>query len=85
MCLHLLQIPEDEEVSVVIEDDGTLVDSEEFFKKLPSQTVFIFLFPGEQWKGGKRTVVGWLLSQQPVKRPSSKLSPRKNGSSNTQT
>ncbi|XP_076472664.1 DNA fragmentation factor subunit beta-like [Babylonia areolata] len=46
-----LQIPEDEEVSVVIEDDGTLVDSEAFFKKLPSQTVFIFLQGGEKWKG----------------------------------
>eukprot|EP00745_Piridium_sociabile_P023471 TRINITY_DN36607_c0_g1_i7.p1 TRINITY_DN36607_c0_g1~~TRINITY_DN36607_c0_g1_i7.p1 ORF type:complete len:167 (-),score=25.84 TRINITY_DN36607_c0_g1_i7:3-503(-) len=41
----------DEKVSVVIEDDGTLVDSEAFFKKLPSQTVFIFLQPGEKWRG----------------------------------
>ncbi|KAK7094135.1 DNA fragmentation factor subunit beta-like [Littorina saxatilis] len=46
-----LHIPEDEEVTVVIEDDGTVVDSESFFKKLPSQTVFIFLIEGEIWKG----------------------------------
>ena len=47
------QIPEDEAVTIVIEDDGTLVDSEAFFRKLPSQTVFIFLRAGEKWKGGK--------------------------------
>ena len=50
---HTSQIPEDEEVMIVIEDDGTLVDSEAFFRKLPSQTVFIFLRAGEEWKGGK--------------------------------
>ena len=42
---------------VVIEDDGTLVDSESFFKKLPSQTVFIFLRAGEKWKAGKTRIV----------------------------
>ncbi|KAL8617232.1 hypothetical protein ACOMHN_065632 [Nucella lapillus] len=46
-----LEIPEEEEVSVVIEDDGTLVDSEAFFKKLPSQTVFIFLLSEERYRG----------------------------------
>lgn len=46
-----LQVPDDEEVSVVLEDDGTEVDSESFFKKLPQQTVFIFLLDGEQWRG----------------------------------
>jgi hypothetical protein len=30
-------------VTVVIEDDGTVVDDEKFFKKLPAQTVFVFL------------------------------------------
>lgn len=49
-----MQIPENEEVTIVIEDDGTLVDSEEFFKKLPPQTVFVFLCRGEHWKGGKK-------------------------------
>lgn len=46
-----LQIADREKVTVVIEDDGTVVDSDEFFKKLPSQTVFVFLLKGEQWKG----------------------------------
>jgi len=40
-------------VTVVIEDDGTVVDDEKFFKKLPAQTVFVFLKTGEQWRGGK--------------------------------
>lgn len=46
-----LQIGEGEEVAVVLEDDGTVVDSESFFSKLPQQTVFIFLLEGEQWRG----------------------------------
>lgn len=40
-------------MTVVIEDDGTVVDDEKFFKKLPAQTVFVFLKTGEQWRGGK--------------------------------
>ncbi|XP_050411895.1 DNA fragmentation factor subunit beta isoform X2 [Patella vulgata] len=46
-----LKIPEDE-VTIVLEDDGTLVDSDAFLKTLPTQTVFVFLRNGEQWKGG---------------------------------
>ncbi|XP_041378450.1 DNA fragmentation factor subunit beta-like [Gigantopelta aegis] len=45
-----LKIPLDD-VHVVIEDDGTLVDSETFFKKLPAQTVFVFLRDGQIWRG----------------------------------
>jgi hypothetical protein len=44
---------EESKVTVVIEDDGTVVDDEKFFKKLPAQTVFVFLKTGEQWRGGK--------------------------------
>lgn len=45
-----LQI-EESKVTVVIEDDGTVVDDDKFFKKLPAQTVFVFLKTGEQWRG----------------------------------
>lgn len=40
-----------EDVTVVIEDDGTAVTDDKFFKKLPAQTVFVFLKKGETWRG----------------------------------
>ena len=40
-------------VTVVLEDDGTVIDSDTFFKKLPAQTVLVFLKKGERWGGGK--------------------------------
>ncbi|XP_048780692.2 DNA fragmentation factor subunit beta-like [Ostrea edulis] len=40
-----------DEVTVVIEDDGTVVADDKFFKKLPAQTVFVFLKKGEKWRG----------------------------------
>lgn len=40
-------------MTVVLEDDGTLIDSDAFFKKLPAQTVLVFLKKGEKWGGGK--------------------------------
>uniref|UniRef100_A0A0B7BH20 CIDE-N domain-containing protein n=1 Tax=Arion vulgaris TaxID=1028688 RepID=A0A0B7BH20_9EUPU len=46
-----LQIPKEEDVTLVLEDDGTIVDSENFFETLPSQTVFVFLKEGEKWTG----------------------------------
>ncbi|XP_052829677.1 DNA fragmentation factor subunit beta isoform X2 [Octopus bimaculoides] len=38
------------EVRVVLEDDGTLVDSS-YFKRLPPQTVFVLLRKDEKWSG----------------------------------
>lgn len=38
-------------VTVVLEDDGTVIDSDAFFKKLPAQTVLVFLKKGERWGG----------------------------------
>ncbi|KAH3817843.1 DNA fragmentation factor subunit beta-like [Dreissena polymorpha] len=40
-----------ETVTIVLEDDGTLVDSNTFFQKLPAQTVLVFLREGEKWGG----------------------------------
>ena len=42
-----------ESVTIVIEDDGTEVENDAFFKKLPAQTVFVFLRKGEKWRGGR--------------------------------
>ncbi|CAI9734466.1 DNA fragmentation factor subunit beta [Octopus vulgaris] len=39
-----------DEVSVVLEEDGTLVDSS-YFKALPPQTVFVLLKKDEKWPG----------------------------------
>lgn len=44
---------DEKEVTVVLEDDGTLIESDTFFKKLPAQTVLVFLKKGEKWGGGK--------------------------------
>ncbi|KAL3861940.1 hypothetical protein ACJMK2_007950 [Sinanodonta woodiana] len=48
-CEKLKMNPE--EITIVIEDDGTVVESEAFFKKLPAQTVLVFLRKGEKWRG----------------------------------
>ncbi|XP_002733830.1 DNA fragmentation factor subunit alpha-like [Saccoglossus kowalevskii] len=37
------------EATVVLEDDGTEVDEDEYFQLLPSNTVFILLNRGERW------------------------------------
>lgn len=49
--IYILQL-NPEEVTVLIEDDGTAVTDDKFFKKLPAQTVFVFLKKGETWRGG---------------------------------
>lgn len=45
-----LQIDPDT-VTVVLEDDGTLIDNDVYFKKIPAQTVLVFLREGEHWGG----------------------------------
>ncbi|WAR14651.1 DFFB-like protein [Mya arenaria] len=49
-------------ITIVLEDDGTLVDSNTFFQKLPAQTVLVFLKPGETW-GGAGALIHDALSQ----------------------
>ncbi|GFR83688.1 DNAation factor subunit beta [Elysia marginata] len=46
-----LQIPKDEAVRLVLEDDGTEVDSDAFLKTVPLHTVFVILREGESWTG----------------------------------
>ncbi|XP_071779607.2 lipid transferase CIDEA [Centroberyx gerrardi] len=40
-------------LTVVLEEDGTLVDSEPFFRSLPSNTALMVLEQGEVWTHGK--------------------------------
>uniref|UniRef100_A0A8P4KBX8 Cell death inducing DFFA like effector a n=1 Tax=Dicentrarchus labrax TaxID=13489 RepID=A0A8P4KBX8_DICLA len=43
-------------LTVVLEEDGTVVDSEEFFQSLPSNTPLMVLEEGEIWTQNKATV-----------------------------
>lgn len=40
-------------VRVVLEEDGSEVDSDAYLSKLPPQTVLVFLLPGDVWEGCK--------------------------------
>lgn len=48
-CEHFKMNPD--EVIVVLENDGTCIRTQSYFSKLPEQTAFIFLKPGETWNG----------------------------------
>ena len=37
-------------VRLVLEDDSTVIDSEEYFSELPPQTVFVLLQANETWQ-----------------------------------
>ena len=41
----------DEVVRVVLEEDGSLIEDEDFFNSLEENTVLVFLRPGEVWNG----------------------------------
>ncbi|XP_077998208.1 DNA fragmentation factor subunit alpha-like [Glandiceps talaboti] len=45
-----LLFSETEEVTLVLEDDGTEVDEEDYFQLLPSNTIFLLLGRNEKWK-----------------------------------
>lgn len=46
-----LMIPQAESVKVVLEDDGTEIDTDSFLKTLPQHTVVVLLRSGETWTG----------------------------------
>ncbi|XP_041092875.1 cell death activator CIDE-B [Polyodon spathula] len=53
-------------VSVVLESDGTEVDSDEFFQLLDDDSTFMMLQPGQYWRGsGGRGVLSYSLNQKP--------------------
>ena len=37
------------DVTVVLEEDGTEVDEDDYFQSIERNTVFLFLLPGEGW------------------------------------
>ena len=39
----------DKKVYVVLEEDGTEVDEEEYFQTLPSNTLLMLLYVGDRW------------------------------------
>ena len=39
----------DKKVYVVLEEDGTEVDEEEYFQTLPANTLLMLLFVGDRW------------------------------------
>ncbi len=39
----------DKAVYVVLEEDGTEVDDEEYFQTLPENTLLMLLIPGDKW------------------------------------
>ncbi len=44
-----LNYPMDKEVYVVLEEDGTEVDEEEYFQTLPENTLLMLLHVGDRW------------------------------------
>ena len=44
-----LNYPPDKEVYVVLEEDGTEVDEEEYFQTLPENTLLMLLHVGDKW------------------------------------
>jgi len=44
-----LNYPSDKSVYVVLDEDGTEVDEEEYFQTLPENTVLILLHSGDKW------------------------------------
>ncbi|XP_078394351.1 lipid transferase CIDEB [Cetorhinus maximus] len=52
-------------ISLVLEEDGTAVDSEEFFEHLDDDTAFMVLQKGQRWQSPKRGMVSYSLTQKP--------------------
>ena len=44
-----LNYPMDKQVYVVLEEDGTEVDEEEYFQTLPENTLLMLLHVGDKW------------------------------------
>ncbi|XP_067870567.1 lipid transferase CIDEB-like [Heterodontus francisci] len=52
-------------IGLVLEEDGTAVDSEEFFEHLDDDTTFMVLQKGQRWYPPKRGMVSYSLTQKP--------------------
>ncbi|XP_005111094.1 DNA fragmentation factor subunit beta [Aplysia californica] len=49
--IEKLKIPAREEVTVVLENDGTIVDCSDSLRSLPDDTALVLLRAGEDWRG----------------------------------
>ena len=52
-AFYAVQIPNEEQVTIVLEEDGTIVDCNDFLHILKDFTVLVFLRPGERFKKSK--------------------------------
>ncbi|KAH0617826.1 hypothetical protein JD844_016452 [Phrynosoma platyrhinos] len=52
-------------ITLVLEEDGTVVDTEDFFQSLPDNTHFMVLEKGQKWKPGPNFDIARV--QQPKK------------------
>lgn len=52
-------------VSMVLEEDGTTVDTEDFFNHLDDDTILMVLEKGQRWSSQKRGMVSYALTQKP--------------------
>jgi len=50
-AVEKLSIAKGEKIRVVLEEDGSEVNDESYFEKLPEQTAFVILRPGQFWDG----------------------------------
>ena len=47
----IFQIPV-KSMTIVLGEDGTEIDDEDYFSFLPAQTLFVVLKPGQEWQQG---------------------------------
>ncbi|XP_055487252.1 cell death activator CIDE-B [Leucoraja erinacea] len=52
-------------VSLVLDEDGTLVDTEDFFRHLEDDTRLMVLEKGQSWRSTHRGTVSYALTQKP--------------------
>ncbi|XP_078064535.1 lipid transferase CIDEB-like, partial [Mustelus asterias] len=52
-------------ISLVLEEDGTMVDSDDFFEHLDDDTTLMALQKGQRWQSPKRGMVSYSLTQKP--------------------
>ncbi|KAG8540215.1 hypothetical protein GDO81_019696 [Engystomops pustulosus] len=58
----------DEAITLVLEEDGTGVDTEDFFQSLDNGVVFMALAKGQKWKSGQNAGYHISLSKKPQRK-----------------
>ncbi|XP_053544960.1 cell death activator CIDE-3 [Bombina bombina] len=57
-----------EAITLVMDEDGTVVDTEEFLQSLESGTVFMVLSKGQKWKSSEKSGYHVSLSNKPTRK-----------------